>query len=122
MTTNALKKGYLILKTPLEEDDLDLIKQALEEENDESIFSISEQGNKLVIGINYEEIDDVSQLASTIVYNCISLGIYSVNIKYCGTEANSSTNRNTKGSSNSLSSNNSRGAAFNNYISSQFTN
>ena len=122
MTINTIKKGYLILKTPLEEDDLYTIKEALEEENDEAIFSINEQGNKLIVGINYEEIEDIAQIASTIMYNCISLGIYSINIKYCGTEANSSTNRNTKSTSNSISSNNSRSTAFNNYISSQFTN
>jgi hypothetical protein len=122
MTINTIKKGYLILKTPLEEDDLYTIKEALEQEEDEAIFSINEQGNKLIVGINYEEIEDVAQIASTIMYNCISLGIYSINIKYCGTEANSSTNRNTKGSSNCLSSNNSRSTAFNNYLSSQFTN
>lgn len=122
MTINNLKRGYLILKTPLEEDDLYIIKEALEEENDESIFSINEQGNKLVVGINYEEIEDVAQIASTIMYNCISLGIYSINIKYCGTETNTSSNRNIKGTSNSISSNNSRSTAFNNYLSSQFTN
>jgi hypothetical protein len=121
-TVSTFKKGYLILRTPLEEDDLYRIKEELEEENDESIFSINEQGNKLVVGINYEEIEDVAQIASTIVYNCISLGIYSINIKYCGTEANSSANRNTKGTSNSLSSNNSGSVSFNNYLSSQFTN
>lgn len=122
MTISTVKKGYLILRTPLEEDDLYRIKEELEEENDEAIFSINEQGNKLIVGINYEEIEDVAQIASTIMYNCISLGIYSINIKYCGTEANSSSNRNIKGTSNSLSSNNSGSIPFNNYISSQFTN
>lgn len=122
MTTNNIKKGYLIFKTPLEEDDLNLLKEAIEEENDDSIFSINEQGNKLVVGINYEEIEDISQIASTIVYNCISIGIYSINIKYCGTETNSSTNTNSKKSHNNISGNNGRSTAFNNYISSQFTN
>jgi hypothetical protein len=115
------KTGYLIIKTLIQEDEIYAIKEALEEDNDENIILIEEQGNKLVITISYEELEEIAQIASSIVYTSISLGIYSINIKYCGKETNSRSNSNTKGSCSSLSSNNSRITPFDSYIRSSLT-
>jgi negative regulator of genetic competence, sporulation and motility len=120
MTTTP-KLGYLIIKTPIEEDDIYTIKDALQEENDDNIISIEEQGNKLIITISYEEIEEIAQIASTITYTCISLEIYSISIKYCGKESNTRTNTNIKGTYNSLSTNNSRSTAFDSYLRSSLT-
>jgi hypothetical protein len=114
------RKGYLVI-TPSEEDDIYIIKESIEENQDENIFSIEEQGTSLVIGISYDDIEEIAQIASDITYNCISLEIYSIAIKYCGKETNSRSSRNTKQSYNSVSSNYNGGTTFNSSIRSSFT-
>lgn len=121
MSNTTQRTGYLIVSTPLEEDDIYTIKEALEEENDDSILSLEEQGNKLVVTISYEDLEEVAEIASTIAYTSISLDIYSFSIKYCGKETNSRSNTNTKGSHSSLSSNNNRVTSFDSYIRSSLT-
>lgn len=82
MTNNKQpSKGYLIIKTIPQEESL---KDIIEQEEDERIFSIEEQGEKIIVGIEHEEIEEIAEIASTIVYNCISLEIYTIVIKYCG--------------------------------------
>jgi hypothetical protein len=121
MNNNAAQKqGYLVI-TPSEEDDIYTIKESIEENQDENIFSIEEQGTSLIVGILYDEIEEIAQIASDITYNCISLEIYSIAIKYCGKETNSRSSRNTKESYNSVSSNYSGSAAFNSSIRGSFT-
>ena len=117
----TIKQGYIIIETPIEEDDIITIKDTLDEDNDDSINSIEMQGNKLIIGVQYEDIEEVAQVASNIIYNCISQEIYSITIKYCGKEINTSTNRKTKSTHNSVSSNNSRSTSFDSYIRSSLT-
>lgn len=118
---STIRQGYIIIETPIEEDDIITIKETLEEDNDESINSIELQGNKLIIGVQYEDIEEVAQVASNIIYNCISQEIYSITIKYCGKEINTNTNRKIKRTHNSLSSNNSRSTSFDSYIRSSLT-
>jgi hypothetical protein len=115
------RTGYLIIKTFLQEDEIYIIKEALEEDNDESITFIEEQGNKLIVTISYEEIEEVAQIASSIIYTSISLGIYSISIKYCGKETNSRTDRNTQTTHSSISSNNHRVTPFDSYIRGSLT-
>lgn len=117
----TIRQSYIIIETPIEEDDIITIKSTLEEDDDEAINSIEVQGNKLIIGVQYEDIEEVAQVASNITYNCISQEIYSITIKYCGKEINTNTNRKIKGSYNSLSSNNSRTTSFDTYIRSSLT-
>ena len=117
----TIRQGYIIIETPHEEEDIITVKETLDEDNDDSINSIEMQGNKLVIGVQYEDIEEVAQVASNIIYNCISQEIYSITIKYCGKEINTSTNRKTKQSYNSLSSHNSRNTSFDSYIRGSLT-
>jgi hypothetical protein len=121
MSNTTQKTGYLLVSTPLEEDDIYTIKEALEEENDDSILSLEEQGNKLVVTISYEDIEEVAEIASTIAYTSISLDIYSFSIKYCGKETNSRSNKNSQKSHSSLSSNNNRVTPFDSYIRGSLT-
>ena len=120
-TSTTNKTGYLIINTQLEEEEIYNIKDALLEDDNDNILNIEEQGNKLIVSISYEEIEEVAEIASSIVYTSISLGIYSISLKYCGKETNSRSNRNTKSSHSSLSSNNSRNTSFDSYIRSSLT-
>jgi hypothetical protein len=121
MTINTTTTGYLIVTTPLEEEDIYTIKEALEEDNNDNITSIEEQGNKLIITIIYEDIEEIAEIGSSIIYTSIIQGIYSISIKYCGKETNSRSNRNIKSSYSSLSSNNNRVTSFDSYIRSSLT-
>lgn len=116
-----MRQGYLIIETPTDEDDIIKVKELIEDDEDCDNLLIEEQGNKLVICINYEDIEEVGQIASNIIYNCISTGIYSIKLNYCGKETNSYTNRNTKGAYNSISSNNNRKSSFDSYIRGSLT-
>lgn len=121
MTLNTNKTGYLVITTSLEEEDIYTIKEALEEDNNDNIISLEEQGNKLIVSITYEDIEEIAEIASSIVYTSIIQGIYSINIKYCGKETNSRSNRNIKTTHSSLSSNNNRITTFDSYIRGSLT-
>lgn len=116
-----MRQGYLIIETPTDEEDISSIKQLIEDDEDCDDVTIEEQGNKLVLCIKYDDIEEVAQIASNIIYNCISTGIYNTHINYCGKETNTYTNRNTKGAYSSISSNNSRSPSFDSYIRSSLT-
>lgn len=121
MTLNINKTGYLIITTPLEEEDIYIIKGVLEEDNNDNIISLEEQGNKLIVSITYEDIEEIAEIASSIVYTSIIQGIYSISIKYCGKETNNRSNRNIKTTHSSLSSNNSRNTSFDSYLRGSLT-
>jgi len=135
-------KGYIIIKLVGSEEDLISLKDILDEEDNDAIVSVNEQGEKLVIALDYDNIEDVAEIASIIAYTCISINITSFKLEYCGKESrrkedtsvrqssnltqgssniNTGTNTSSKRPHNNLSSSNSRDAAFNSYISGSFT-
>jgi hypothetical protein len=122
MTLNTtLKTGYLVITTPLEEENIYTIKETLEEDNNDNIISLEEQGNKLIVTITYEDIEEIAEIGSSIVYTSIIQGIYSISIKYCGKETNSRSNRNTQTTYSSLPSNNNRNTSFDSYLRGSLT-